>query len=151
MNGEGLLKGLGVTFKHYVAPKVTQEYPEVKPNLPPAVKSRFRIDPEKCISCGMCVRACPNEVITLTSEKDENNKKVLTEYIMNLQYCLFCGLCEEICPTDAIAADQNFELAAYTRDNTKNIMYRKYPAGTSAVTPKAPTEEDAEDKGGDAS
>ncbi|MGI6678942.1 MAG: NuoI/complex I 23 kDa subunit family protein [Dehalobacterium sp.] len=151
MKGEGLLKGLGVTFQHYVAPKVTQEYPEVKPDLPPAVKSCFRIEPDKCISCGMCVRACPNDVITLKSEKNENNKKVLTEYIMNLQYCLFCGLCEESCPTDALFADQNFELAAYTRDDTKNVMYRKYPEGTEAAAPQPPKDQGTENKGGDAS
>lgn len=122
MRGEGLLKGLGVTIKHFFAPKITELYPEVKPKLPASVKSRFRLDREKCISCGLCANACPNNVITLTTERDENKKKKLTGYEMNLQYCLYCGLCEESCPTNALVADQDFELAAYTRENTKKDL-----------------------------
>lgn len=119
-----MLKGLGVTIKYFFKPKVTELYPEVKPKLPPAVKSCFRLEEEKCIACGLCAKACPNNVITVTTEKDENNKKRLTGYEMNLQYCLYCGLCEESCPTDAIIIDQDFELAAYTREGTKKKMYQ---------------------------
>ena len=33
--GLGLLKGLGVTLKTMLRPAVTQQYPHVKPDLPP--------------------------------------------------------------------------------------------------------------------
>jgi len=139
-----LLKGLGVTLKYFFKPKVTELYPEVKPKLPPSVKSCFRLDPEKCIACGICAKACPNNVITVGTEKDENNKKRLTDYEMNLQYCLYCGLCEESCPTKAILIDQDFELSAYTRENTKKKMYQKCRVNT----PDAEGEGDKKDKGG---
>jgi NADH-quinone oxidoreductase subunit I len=123
--GEGLLKGLGVTIKHFFQPKVTEKYPEVKPKLPPSVKSSFRLDPEKCTACGICANACPNKVISIKSAKDEKNKRYLTDYDMNLQYCLFCGLCEESCPQKALLIDQDFELAAYCREKTKRNLYKK--------------------------
>ncbi|MGI6066588.1 MAG: NuoI/complex I 23 kDa subunit family protein [Bacillota bacterium] len=123
MNGQGLIKGLGVTIKHFFAPKITELYPEVKPNLPPAVKASFEINREKCIACGLCAKACPNQVITMKTVKDENNKRQLAGYEMNMQYCLFCGLCAESCPTGAIIVKQDFELAAYTREDTKKQLY----------------------------
>jgi len=126
--GEGLIKGLAVTIKHYFAPKVTQLYPEVKPALPPTVKSSFGLNVDKCIACGLCAAACPNRVITVSTGKDENNKKKLTGHEMNMQYCLFCGLCVEACPTSAMIIEQDFELAAYSREATKRVLYRENQA-----------------------
>lgn len=114
MFGKGLLTGLGITLKHMVGPKITEFYPEVKPNLPTRVRSSMALQPDKCIACSMCAMACPNEVIKLTSEKDENTKKkVLTSYNMNVGRCLFCGLCTETCPTQALTVTQEYENAVY--------------------------------------
>ena len=74
------------------------------------------LEPEKCISCGLCVNACPNQVINLTSVKDEKNKKVLQTYHMNMGRCLLCGLCTEACPTKALKLCQVFENAVYHRE-----------------------------------
>lgn len=122
MYGSGLLKGLAITIKHFFQPAITELYPEVKPALPPTVKATFELDDPKCIACGICANACPNKVITVTSEKDENNKRKLTGYEMNMQYCLFCGLCVESCPTDAILVSQDFETAEFSREATKLFM-----------------------------
>lgn len=119
MYGKGLLKGLAITIKHFFQPAITEQYPDVMPKLPSAVKSTFELEKAKCISCGICANACPNKVITVKSVKDENNKRQLAGYEMNLQYCLFCGLCVESCPTNAIIISQNFELASFDRADTK--------------------------------
>ncbi|MDD2498102.1 MAG: NADH-quinone oxidoreductase subunit I [Desulfitobacteriaceae bacterium] len=137
MNGQGLIKGLSVTIKHFFSPKITELYPEVKPKLPESVKADFDLDREKCIACGICANACPNKVITIETEKDENNKRRLKRYEMNMQYCLFCGLCAESCPTKAIITKQNFELAAYSRENTKRLLYQADKAPASETEPGA--------------
>ncbi len=114
MFGKGLLQGLGITFKRMVGPNITEFYPEEKPNLPTRVRSSMGLQREKCISCNMCVMACPNGVIKLTSEKDETTKKkVLTSYHMDVGRCLFCGLCVEACPTKAISVTQDYENAIF--------------------------------------
>lgn len=119
MFGKGLLTGLGITFKHMLGPKITEFYPEVKPNLPTRVRSSMALQREKCISCNMCAMACPNGVIKLTSEKDENNKKVLKSYQMDVGRCLFCGMCTEACPTKAITVTQKYENAVYEVEDLK--------------------------------
>lgn len=116
MFGEGLLKGMSITLKRFLGPNLAEAYPEVKPNLPPRTRSSMVLEPGKCIACGLCVNVCPNQVINLTSEKDENNKKVLKTYYMNIGRCLLCGLCTEACPTKALKLSQEFENAAYHRE-----------------------------------
>ena len=116
MFGQGLLKGLSITIKRFLGPKIAEGYPEEKLTLPSRTRSSIVLEPGKCISCGLCVNVCPNQVINLTSEKDENNKKVLKTYYMNIGRCLLCGLCTETCPTSALKLSQEFENAVYQRE-----------------------------------
>lgn len=113
MLGKGLLKGMGIVLKKMLGPNVTEFYPEVMPDLPKVVRSSMGLEPDKCISCSLCAMACPNQVITLTSEKNENNKKVLQTYHMDVGRCLFCGLCTEACPTNALTVTQEFENSVF--------------------------------------
>ncbi|MEM1546769.1 MAG: 4Fe-4S binding protein [Candidatus Methanomethylicia archaeon] len=48
---------------------------------------------QKCIKCGICVRACPYEAIQLDS---------LEKAKIDYNQCDNCGLCLSICPVDAI-------------------------------------------------
>ena len=125
MLGKGLFTGLGITLKRMLGPNITEFYPEEMPNLPMTVRSSMGLEPEKCISCSLCAMACPNKVITLTSEKDENNKKVLKTYQMDLGRCLFCGLCTEACPTSALTVTQEFENAVFDVDEMKWDMIER--------------------------
>jgi NADH-quinone oxidoreductase subunit I len=123
--GKGLFTGLGITLKRMLGPNITEYYPEEMPKLAPNVRSSMGLEPEKCISCSLCAMACPNKVITLTSEKDENNKKVLKTYEMDLGRCLFCGLCTEACPTSALKVTQEFENAVYHPEHMKWDMIER--------------------------
>jgi pyruvate formate lyase activating enzyme len=48
--------------------------------------------PAKCIKCGSCVDACPENAITLTPDG----------IITDPDLCKMCGKCAEVCPTKAI-------------------------------------------------
>lgn len=125
--GKGLMIGLSITWKKLFEKKITERYPEVKPQLPARSHGSFQFQTENCIACSLCANACPNGVIKVDSGKDENGKKTLQEFKMNLAYCLFCGLCVEACPASALHFDTNFELACYKRKGTVYI-WRKHPS-----------------------
>lgn len=116
MIGKGLLTGMGITLKRFFGKGMTVQYPDVK--LPMAARFRggfLELNDAKCIVCGLCVMACPNNVLVMTNDKDENNKKRLTSYKHHAGMCLFCNLCLEACPVQALKWTQNYEMASYHR------------------------------------
>jgi len=157
MYGQGIVKGLWITLKHLFQKDITQQYPEERPNLQKRFRGCLQFEFEKCIVCGMCVRSCPNDVLSMETAKDENSKKKkLLTYTINLQYCMFCNLCVENCPADCLHFNHNFELSQYKRDDIKIIYHRPESmdavpdAGTPAEGPgekaNAPGEDDKKQK-----
>lgn len=115
MFGFGLIKGMRITMKRFFKKKVTIQYPEVKPNLPPRSHGSFVFEFDKCISCNMCADACPNGVIRVDFTKDEKGKRALEQYNMSLGYCLYCGLCVKACPKSCINFSTEFDRVCYDK------------------------------------
>lgn len=130
-----LVKGLTVTGKEFVTPKITERYPEDRETF--QWPERFRAILEliydkdgnhKCIACGSCERACPNGTITVESKMVDTpagtKKKKLDKYIYDLGSCTFCQLCVTSCPTNAIRFTNDFEQAVFTRSKlVKQLNY----------------------------
>ena len=156
MLGKGLLKGLGITAKHTFQREITQQYPEQRPFLQDRYRGSLAYDYPKCIACGLCVKACPNRVLTLETYKDEGSrKKKVASYVIDLQYCLFCNLCVEICPTATLYFTHEFELTTDNRDEIKTVYHRpselelvpaqREPAGPQEAE-QAPSSDQADEK-----
>jgi NADH-quinone oxidoreductase subunit I len=119
-----LIEGLKVTF-HYQAPKyiVTEQYPEQRPKVAERFRGAPRLNnnPETgqtlCIGCNLCALACPEHLIVVTTERNEQTrKKEMVKFTYDTSRCMFCGLCEDACPTDCIELTQDFEMASYSRE-----------------------------------
>jgi NADH-quinone oxidoreductase subunit I len=119
-----LLQGLWVTLR-YQHPKniYTEQYPAQRPEVAERYRGapRLNIHPENgetlCISCNLCALACPENLIVVTSERNEQTKrKELIHFTYDTSRCMFCGLCEDACPVDALELTQDFELASYSRE-----------------------------------
>lgn len=65
-------------------------------------KSRYRakIDPGKCINCGLCIKKrCMFDAILLGHDRSIND---MTHYV-STESCMGCGCCVETCPSKAIS------------------------------------------------
>jgi NADH-quinone oxidoreductase subunit I len=120
-----LLQGLKVTFL-YQDPKqnYTEQYPLERPQVAERYRGapRLNVNPDTdetmCIACDLCALACPENLIVVSSERNEKTRrKELTNFTYDLSRCMFCGLCEDACPTDALELTQDFELANYSRED----------------------------------
>ncbi|MFC5469633.1 NADH-quinone oxidoreductase subunit NuoI [Cohnella suwonensis] len=117
---KGMLKGLGVTLKTMGTKKVTMAYPDMPVVMPDRFRGIQYFEPDKCIVCNQCARICPTDCITLTGKANpdpEKKGKVIDTFDVNFEICILCDLCTEVCPTEAIVMTNNFELAAYSRDD----------------------------------
>ncbi len=131
-----LLKGMQVTGKEFITPKITEKYPENRLEHQPAkrfrAELRFVYDDQgkhKCIACGACERNCPNGTIALETKMvttlTGTKKKKLAKYLYDLGSCTFCQLCVTNCPTGAIEFDNDFEQAVFTRSKlVKQLNYK---------------------------
>ena len=89
----------------------------------------------KCIVCGLCQTACPNDTIhviseTVVDEETGKKKKKLVKYEYDLGSCMYCNLCVEICPTGAIDFNTEFENSVFNRDllnMTLNVPEKDQP------------------------
>lgn len=132
---KSLVKGMEVTGKELVTPKITEQYPENRANL--QIADRFRAEltlkyddegHHKCIGCGICQMNCPNGTIRLTTKMvelpDGKKKRKLDKYMYDLGSCTFCMLCVTTCPQNALEFSNDFEQAVFTRDKlVKQLNY----------------------------
>ncbi len=130
---KSLCVGLKTTMREYFTKKITEQYPENRNEL--QMFDRFRgslvmphneNNEHKCVGCGLCQMACPNDTIKVESEfyedADGKKKKRLTRYEYNLGSCMFCQLCTRACPHGAITFDQSFENAVFDRARLVRVL-----------------------------
>lgn len=153
-----LLKGMQVTGKEFITPKITEKYPEDREKV--HVPDRFRAilqlkydadGNHKCIACGICQRNCPNGTISLSTKMvptfDGKQKRKLDKYMYDLGSCTFCQLCVTSCPQDALEFSNDFEQAVFTRSKlVKQLNYlpeKEEPAPTPEQIEKMKAEKEA--------
>lgn len=122
-----MLRGIWLVFLHAFRRRVTVQYPEERPYLPPRWRGRIILsrDPdglERCVGCYLCAVACPVDCIALQATEDESGRRYPEWFRINFSRCIFCGYCEEACPTYAIQLTTDFEMSEYER---RNLVYEK--------------------------
>jgi len=73
------------------------------------VKSRFKLEDERCILCGLCTRVC-EELVGVSAINVINRgveRAIGTPYRELSDDCIGCGSCALVCPTEAIRMEKN--------------------------------------------
>ncbi len=131
----------------------TIQYPQEKMPISPRyravheMKRLWESDTERCIGCGLCEKICISNCIRIDTRLDEENRKEVTEYSINLGRCIFCGYCAEVCPELAITHGGEYENASDQREHfilfndmltpldTMKAKAQKEFEGFGAITP----------------
>jgi NADH-quinone oxidoreductase subunit I len=132
--------GLRITMKHFLGPRMTLEYPEQRPEIPPGYRGVPTLvkDPngrEKCVSCQLCEFVCPPKAIRITpggipaDALNAHVEKAPREFEINMLRCIYCGLCQEVCPEEAIFLQNIYSVCGYSRAELVNNKERLYELG----------------------
>ena len=118
-----IFQGLTTTVRHMFSPKVTEQYPEQEPDLPPNYRGVHRLNrgPDgrtKCVACYMCATACPAHCIDIVAAPSPwpDREKYPETFVIDELRCIYCGMCEEACPVDAIELTTLYDLTGLSRE-----------------------------------
>jgi len=107
------------------------------------------IDPEKCTSCGQCIKACPKGIIKLVPYKQkviikcsskEFGKTVKDKCKVG---CIGCQICVKSCPKQAIVFENNLARIDYEKCVNCGLCAQKCPTGAIWSSMKKKAEEAA--------
>lgn len=116
-----LIKGLGLTLRHFFSPSVTEQYPEQRWTPYPKFRGRHKLLTHedgriKCVACQLCATVCPAECIRVEAALDDDGRQYPAVYEIDLGRCIFCGFCVEACPVEALSMTTHYELAVPSRE-----------------------------------
>lgn len=118
-----VVSGLQTTFKHLLKPKVTVQFPEQQPEMPPHYRGVHRLNRDekgrvKCVACYMCSTACPAHCIDIVAAASPwpDREKYPETFVIDELRCIYCGMCEEACPCDAIELTSLYDLTGLSRE-----------------------------------
>lgn len=125
----GMAVTLGNFFKHLFSPKSadkpTIQYPEQRRAYSPRFRGIHQLTKRpdgslRCVACFMCATACPAECIVIEAGEypDKRVEKYPTRFDIDMLRCVMCGLCVDACPEEAIIMTQDYEMGAFTREET---------------------------------
>ena len=106
-----LLRPIAIVAPYVLRNSQTVAYPTERLMFKERFRGRHQFFFERCISCGICQRVCPDASIKLVPA--EGHEKTYPSIDFNT--CSFCGYCVEYCPKQALEFTDVVELAVKDR------------------------------------
>ncbi len=96
----GILKFSMIALKNLFSKPVTRNYPELSAKSNSASRGSVQIDIEQCVFCGLCMRRCPSEAITV----DRTQKT----WAIQRMGCVQCADCVSNCPKKCLSMNPRY-------------------------------------------
>ena len=130
----GILQFAPQALKNLFLPPVTTTYPAEPATYPEGSRGHVDIDVDNCISCGMCVRACPSNALAVDKAKGT--------WTINRFDCVACGFCVEKCPKKCLSMvvgyqTPEYEKAVATYQKSPEVLEREAKAKAEAAAKAA--------------
>jgi Na+-translocating ferredoxin:NAD+ oxidoreductase RNF subunit RnfB len=98
------------------------------------VDGKAVVEPELCVACGKCVKACPQDLIEIVPYDSKYrvqclNKQKGKAVKVNCQAgCIGCGICQRNCPSGAITVENNIATIDYEKCTQCGLCAEKCPS-----------------------
>jgi NADH-quinone oxidoreductase subunit I len=146
-----IAQGLQTTVKHLFSKKVTVQFPEQKPVMPPNYRGVHRLNRDeqgrvKCVACYMCSTACPARCIDIVAAPSPwpDREKYPETFVIDELRCIYCGMCEQACPVDSIELTSLYDLTGLSREEMMfdkekllSVFDQTVKAGTDPIRTRA--------------
>ena len=96
-----IMKFAPEALKNLFLDPVTKNYPAEEAVYPEGSRGHIEISIDDCISCGMCVRACPSSALKVD--------KLKGTWTINRFDCIACGYCAEKCPKKCLFVREGYQ------------------------------------------
>jgi len=109
-------------IKNLFSRPMTVAFPHEAIPIPEGYRGEHTYDVDRCTSCTLCARICPNraiEMIEAPAERQETYPKTYPQ--IDLGKCCFCGLCQDICSSGALSLTKGFFLS--TTDRLASVRF----------------------------
>lgn len=83
---------------------------------------RVRTDPATCRGCGLCVKRCPMDALSLEKSPEARNKKGVAA-VADSERCIGCGVCVYKCPASSLSLEKR-ETLSEPPDSPMDYVFR---------------------------
>jgi NADH-quinone oxidoreductase subunit I len=84
----------------------------------------------RCISCQMCVKACPSACLTVVKGEDKAPRQWRSDFSL----CSLCGTCVEVCPAGALRFSRDLYWVVEKREDlVRDVLARLARDGKERV------------------
>lgn len=121
----GIMNFAPETLKNLFRKPVTTGYPAVPAEYPERSRGHIEIEIDNCISCGLCVRCCPCNTLSVDKMKGT--------WTINRFDCIACGYCVTKCPKKCLSMKQGYQQPGAEKGE---VTYTKSPEVLAAEAKK---------------